>query len=159
MPYLEKDDYTIAIAIDHLDDVLTAAIESSGKSADTVRADAEATAQAQITAFVSSRYDIDTEFAIVAPNARSRMVIKCVVDIALYHLHMTINPRNIPAIRQLNFDGCMDYLAGVREGKMALPNVALLPDASRVDATTMLSQRKFISKAFTDRSILDGDTL
>jgi len=158
MAYLDIDDYTISISVTHLNEILTAAIAGSGKTAAQVRQDAEDTTEATIRAYTAKIYDMDAEFLLTG-SARAKMVVKCMVDISLYTLHMTINPRNIPAIREANYERCITFLDEVKEGKMILIGVDELPEATREDYITVTSQRKFISKPFTDRSILDNDTL
>lgn len=150
MAYLDKPDYTISASILHVDEILAAAAESSAKTQDQIRLEAELTAQAKIEAFTQARYDIATEFAKTAPDtARSRMVIQCNVDIAFFYLHKTINPNNIPTLRINAFEMCLEQLAEIQNGTMALIGVDLVVDPDAV-GSTIKSQRKFISKPFQD---------
>ena len=151
MAYLQKEDYTISASIQYLNDILAAAAEASAKSEDVIRLEAELTAEAQIRAFVSSRYDIDPEFVKTAPDAtRARMVIKCNVDMALYHLHFTINPRNVPKFRITAYEDCLEQLKSIQDGDMQLIGVFELEDP--LVSTVITSNRKFISQSFKDRA-------
>lgn len=149
MPYLEKEDYTISVPILHLDEIMQQAAQASGKTEDTIREESELTAQAFITSHVKDQYDIDAEFIKVAPDAtRARMIIKCMVDISLYYLHHTINPRNIPALRNKAYEDCANMLKDIQEGTLTLIGVEPLPNP--LPFTLMASQRKFVSKPFQD---------
>lgn len=152
MAYLEKEDYTISSSIEDLDKIMTAAAQSSGKTQDVIRQESEDTAEATIRSYTEARYDMDSEFVKDAPDAtRARMVIKCMVDISLYFLHHTINPRNIPKLREKAYMDCIDTLKGIRSGSMTLVGVPELTDP--LTFTVINSQPKFISKPFQDLSI------
>lgn len=152
MPYLDKEDYTISCPILHLDEIMSEAAESSGKSEDVIRGEAEDLADAEIQSLLSSRYEIATELAKTTPDAtRARMIMKCMVDITLYHLHFTINPRNIPKIRDKAYDHCKDFLKAAQSGDVLVVGVTLVTDA--ISNTEIVSQSKFISKPFTDLSL------
>lgn len=150
--YLEKEDYTISVPILHLDQIMSEAAESSGKTEDVIRGEAEDLADAQIQSLLSSKYEIATELAKTAPDpTRARMIMKCMVDISLYHLHFTINPRNIPEIRMTAYDSCVDFLKAAQAGDVLVIDVPLVEDA--ISNTEIVSQSKFISKPFTDLSL------
>lgn len=152
MAYLDKEDYTISVPILHLDEIMDEAAELSGKTEDVIRGEAEQLADAQIQSMLSSKYDIATELAKTSPDAtRARMIMKCMVDISLYHLHFTINPRNIPEIRMKAYDDCKDMLKAAQEGTLLIIGVALVVGA--ISNTEIVSQSKFISKPFTDLSL------
>jgi hypothetical protein len=154
MAYLEKEDYTISASILHVDEIMTAAAESSGKSQDVIRGESEDTAEAQIRAYAASRYDMAAEFAKDAPDAtRARMIIKFMVDISLFHLHFTINPRNIPTLRIKAYESSLETLQAMQEGSMTLIGV---PEVTEPLVSTFLnSQRKFISRSFQDNTLID----
>lgn len=153
MAYLGKEDYTISSSIEDFNKILTAAARASTKPEDQIREESELTAQELITSYTSSRYDIALEFAKDSPDAtRSRMIIKCNVDISLYYLHHTINPRQVPRTIKQNYDDCVSRLKGYQEGSMILPAVTQIEDP--ITNTTIVSQPKFISKPFQDRKII-----
>ena len=151
MAYLEKEDYTISVPILHLDEIMEEAAEASGKTEDVIRGEAETLADAEIQSFLTSKYEIATELLIDAPAIRAAMIKKCMVDISIYHLHFTINPRNIPELRVKAYDKCIDTLKAAQEGRILIIGVPLVVDA--VSNTTIVSQSKFISKPFKDLSL------
>lgn len=152
MAYLEKADYTISVSHTHLDEILSAAVSGSGKAEDVVRQEAEDTAEAQIRSYTQAKYDVATEFAKTAPDAtRARMIIKCMVDISLYHLHFTINPRNIPKLRADAYDNCIEHLKAIQKGTMVLVGVDEVE--SPLNHTFINSQIKFVSKPHQDLSL------
>ena len=152
MPYLDKEDYTISVPILHLDEILDEAAEASAKTEDVIRGEAEQLADAEIQAYLSYKYDIATELLKTAPDAtRARMIMKCLIDISLYHLHFTINPRNIPQLRMDAYNNCIDFLKAAQAGNVLVVGVPLLPDV--ISNTEIQSQKKFISKPFTDGSL------
>ena len=151
MPYLQKDDYTISIPIEHLNEVLAEGIIDSGKTDDQVRETAEQWAIDIYTWFVQGRYDIAVEFAKISPDtARKIVVINCIVDLALYQIH-TISPRNIPAWVQKNYDQCIEMLKMIADGSMDLVGVPEVENP--IAGTELKSNCKFISKPFTDSSL------
>lgn len=157
MAYLDKQDYTISSSIEDLNRYLTAAAQDSTKTQDEIRLEAELTAQAVIQSYTKSVYDIATEFAKVAPDAtRARLVIKCNVDISIFYICQTINPRNVPSRVMEAYERCIENLEAVRRGELALIGVPEYPedDETKIVHTVITSQRKFISKPHQDQSII-----
>ena len=148
MAYLEKPDYTISIAITHLDEILVQAADTSGKTADDVRLEAELVAQAEIAVYLSNRYDVAAEFAINAPAARSALMKKCVVDIALFNIHHTISARDIPEMREKNYQKCIEMMEAVRDKGLTFPG--LVPVTDPLEKTFIGSQRKFVSRPYQE---------
>ena len=166
MAYLEKDDFTRFIAVTLLDEILLQAAEASGLegSEDTVMENAIAQAQAEVKGYLNKQWDMDAEFALT--TGRNENVMRATLHIAIYNLHFTCNPHDIPEMRQKIYDrlvGKDGELAQVREGILdwSLPEYA--PDDDGNDPTegfgrtTLRSARKFISKEFTDPTIIDPD--
>jgi hypothetical protein len=151
MAYLAKEDYTISTPILHLNEIMGEAAEASGKTEDVIRQEAETLADAEIQSLLSSKYEIATELLIDEPATRAAMIKKCMVDISLYHLHFTINPRNIPQLRVTAYEHCKDFLKAAQEGNVLVVGVPLVVDA--ISNTEIVSQSKFISKPFTDLSL------
>jgi len=163
MAYLVKDDYTLHISIDHLDQILDQAMTSSGKTADQIRTEAEETAKAEITSYLSAKYEIENEFDIdgsSAPNDRNRLIKKCMIDISLYHIYFTVVARDIPESRQLLYERCVDMLKQYRDAELdfGLPIKDTdgdgVPNVSRV---RLKSKQKFISRPFTDLSLMNNE--
>lgn len=53
----------------------------------------------------------------VTLDPRNPKIVTCTVDLALYHLHSRINPRNIPELRGIRREDSINWLEGVRENK------------------------------------------
>lgn len=162
MAYLVKDDYTLHISIDHLDRILTQAANTSGITSDAIREESELTAQAEINAYISEYYQSVNEFLIdgaTSPSTRNKMVKKCVIDISLYHIFHTINPRDIPENREKNYDDCINMLKAYREGNLnfGLPIVEdpENPGEPQVSRIMIDSNVRFVSKPFRDVNLFE----
>lgn len=156
MAYLAKADYTISIAITHLDEILGQAAATSGQSADTIRLQAELVAQSEIAAYISNRFNVNAEFAKdSADTTRAPLMKKCVVDIALYNIHHTVAPRDIPEMREKIYHDWIEMLEAIRDGKMTF--TGLTPVADPLEKTFIGSQRKFISRPYQDASLQETE--
>lgn len=160
MAYLEESDYTISIAVDHLGEILEQAAFNSGLTEDNVRANAEAWAKALIKSYLTTKYNITGEFALNSPDAsRNILVIQVAVDLALCQLHKTINPRDIPELREKACEAAIQWLKDARDGTVVVDLPAQTPPAGEVvyARSHIGSQRKFISKPYSDRSVIGED--
>jgi hypothetical protein len=63
-------------------------------------------------------------------DPRSRQVVKCVVDIALYYVHDRIAPRNVPDLRIKNYDDSIKKLKKFAEGDTTNIKMPLIQPAS-----------------------------
>ncbi len=159
MAYLQKDDYTIAISMEKLNEVLEQAAEQTSFTEDTVRENSELTAQAEIKAYLNYRYVMDTEFAKVPPvppaaDTRYKLTVKCTVNCSIYNLHMTINPRDVPEKVEKAYEQCMEMLDAARRGELEL-DLPLQDDAK--EYVKAGSNVKFVSKPFLDQTIYNDD--
>lgn len=160
------------IAINLLDEILEQAVETSGKTEDECLNEATDSAIAEVRGYLnrkSNLYDIAAEFEKESDATdRNLNVIRAVIHIALYNLHFTINPHDIPEMRQKAYDrlvGKDGELSQVREGVLDWE----LPDREPEDPddgddsndpigrTEIGSARKFISKEFTDPAMQYND--
>lgn len=66
-----------------------------------------------------------TEFK--AGDTRNPTVLMYTIDIALYHVHTRLNPRQIPEIRVNRYQAAIDYLKDVAEG-VVTPSVPIRKD-------------------------------
>jgi vesicle coat complex subunit len=151
MPYLQKSDYTISIAIDHLDEILEQAANTSGLTQDQVRAKHENLAASTIKSYLKSKYAIDSELGKTFSQERDEMVLSIYIDLAICSLHKTINPRDIPELRDIACKQALQSLKDIRDGLLSL-NVATFA-TDPVYVTELGSQTKFISKPFSDASL------
>ena len=49
---------------------------------------------------------------------RNMSIVRTVIDLSLFDLHNTINPRNIPALRKTNYDNAIKYLDALMSGML-----------------------------------------
>lgn len=165
MAYLATDDYTLRIGVSHLTEILQQAIEQTGLTVDQVRANAESWARAMITGYLISQYDIAGEFAIAAPAVRNFQIMQAVIDLALYTLHKTINPRDVPDHIEKAYGNTMQWLGDARDKKIVVALNPPLDKALQAGATkdvhfpqTFLdSQQKFVSKPYQDKRLFDTE--
>lgn len=158
MAYLEKGDYTLHISIDHLDQILTQAANTSGRTVDQIREEAEKTAESKILSILKGYFDIETELALTPAGNRNRLIKMAMVDISLYHIHFTINPRDIPEMRRTLYNDSIQMLKDAQNGVIDI--LLPVPDADADGESDTGYGRimigyhtKFISKPFTDPSI------
>lgn len=159
MAYLSEDDYTISISKTNLDEILTQAADTSGFSTDQVRQNAELTAQAEMRAYLYPIYAIDGEFQKSSPDtSRERLTIKMCVDIALYNIHFSVTPRDVPDSRKRAYDSAIEMLKAFRDGHLvsALPRTPVSVSGGARNFE-IYSERKFISKQFDDSLLLNPD--
>jgi|ADGO01.1.fsa_nt_gi hypothetical protein len=159
MAYLAKSDYTLSIAIDHLDEILEQAALDSGLTPDNVLANAEAWAKALIKSYLVGKYDINTEFAKNSPDpGRNILVMQVMIDLSLCQIHKTINPRDIPELREKACDAAMQWLKDARDGVVIvdLPPAPVDPGQQIYNTTYLNSNKKFVSKPFSNASLFDG---
>jgi hypothetical protein len=156
MAYLDTADYSLRISVDHLiTDILPEAAEKSGLSLDQVRANAENYAKAFVKSYLVGRYNIDAEYSNTGLG-RNYLIIKAVVDMALCTLHKTINPRDVPEHIANACTETEEWLEEVRDGKIIVDLPAKptgTGDVIGMQNTFLGSQKKFISKPYTDASI------
>lgn len=154
MAYLAKDDYTLHISIDHLDRILTQASTSSGKTELQILEEAEATAESEILSYLTGQYEIETELAKSATDTdRNRLIKKCMIDISLYHIFFTVNPRDIPESREKLYNHCIMSLKAYRNNELNFGLAVVDVDAdgiADVGRFSFGSHKKFISRPFTD---------
>jgi hypothetical protein len=156
MAYLTEDDYTLAIGLENLREILAQAADLSGKSEDQIRAFAESYARSYVTSKLKSKYQIGNEYAKDGSSSTSRdmLIVAVTIDLTLCTLHKTINPRDIPELRQKACDAAVIWLNEVRDG-ITLIDVPVISDGTAEKRTFLGSQIKFISKPFSDASLTD----
>jgi hypothetical protein len=116
MPYLETSDYLVQIQDVNLQQIIN--------SNEAIRTSANNLAISEATSYLTQKYDIDTELALTGTD-RDPQFLKACIDIALYHLHSRIAPRNIPELRVYNYIGNPEDRAIVM-GKVIYPTYCAL---------------------------------
>lgn len=101
MAYLNTDDYLL-----HIQDVNMQQIINSNEA---IRESANLLAISEARSYLIQKYDIDAELLKTGTN-RDAQMLSVVVDIALYHLHSRIAPRNIPELRQSRYENALSWL-------------------------------------------------
>lgn len=143
MAYVAKDDFSLRIQRDHLDDLLTQAAEDTGLSTSDVLDQHIQTGEDEITAYLSHRYDIAAEL-VKTGDLRSNILVLCCLDCALYHLFQSITPKDIPMNRETLYMDSRDRLDRMREGEIYPPGVDLLPDADIKGKPSLFSNTAFV---------------
>src|ERR1035437_7108150 len=67
---------------------------------------------------------------------RNQQIVMYMIDIVLYHMHSRINPRNVPQLRMVRYDGmgphqgggAIGWLKGVASGKTNLDAKEIIPE-------------------------------
>jgi hypothetical protein len=160
MAYLSKDDYTLRISVEHLDEVLEEAAQDSALSVDQIRNNAESWAQALVKSYLVSKYNIAAEYALdSASSARNFLIKQVTIDLALCTLHKTINPRDLPEHISKACDASMLWLEQARDGVIVVDLTPQTPASGEIiyQRSFIGSQRKFISKPYSDRSVIGED--
>lgn len=152
MAYLKKSDYSLRIAIDHLDEILTQAANTSGLTSDQVRENAENLAYAEIRSFLISKYKIAVELAIdSASTSRNFLTLAWAIDISIYTIHFTVNPRDIPETREKLYKAAIDGLKAARDANIVLEIAQ--NDTFYTRHLIGSNVNKFVSHEFTDPTL------
>lgn len=105
--FIDKADYNTSINDNVLDQIT--------QFDDTKLDRAEAVAISKVKSFLASRFDTAAIFSQTGTN-RHPMVLDCCLKIALFELHMLINPRKVPTYRIEANDRAENWLKMVQEG-------------------------------------------
>jgi hypothetical protein len=52
-------------------------------------------------------------------DIRDQKILQVLIDIVLYHIHKRVSPRQVPQHRLFNHDLAINWLTGLRDGKLA----------------------------------------
>lgn len=74
------------------------------------------------TQTTAGNYPNDTNFFTFGDD-RDPVIVTYCIDIALYHVHSRINPRNIPQLRIDRYDMAMAWLKGIKTGESPVFNL------------------------------------
>lgn len=83
-------------------------------------------AQAEMESYLNQRFDVAVEFAKTGDD-RNPLLVMYLMDMALYHLHTRITPRNIPEVRGIRYENAINWLNKVASGKLT-PQLTRLAD-------------------------------
>ena len=158
MAYLAKDDYTLRISLEYLDEVLATAANTSGLQPLNVLSNAESWGMATIKSYLTTNYNIAAEFGKTG-TSRNFQIMQVLIDLVQCTIHKTINPRDVPEHVENSCKEAIAWLMDARDGKIVVD----LPVTTNTDGTvnhnkTFLdSQQKFISKPYQDLSITQNN--
>jgi phage gp36-like protein len=101
MAYLNAIDYITQIQDVNLQQIINSNVA--------IRENADLLAQAEARSYLIQKYDFDAEM-LKTGTARDPQLLAYIIDIALYHLHCRIAPRNIPELRQTRYENAIAFL-------------------------------------------------
>lgn len=81
---------------------------------------------AESRSYLIQKFDIDAEIQKTLTN-RDLQLVSCNVDIALYHLHCRISPRNIPELRLTRYENAIEWLKMCSQGIVTPAIAKILP--------------------------------
>ena len=84
----------------------------------------------EATGYLTARYLTDEIFNKTGSD-RNGMIIMRVVDIALYHIHARLNPKEIPEIRAKRYDDAIKWFLDVNSGIINPPGLPKPEDNSK----------------------------
>ena len=77
------------------------------------------TAVAEANSYLAGRYDVTAAFA-AEGTARNPILVLRVVDMAVYHLHAAIDPRNVNDLRRDRYAEALSWLKGLNKGDFTI---------------------------------------
>jgi phage gp36-like protein len=101
MAYLSPTDYTLQIQDVNLQQIINSNVA--------IRENAELLAEAEARSYLIQKYNFDAEMLKIG-TARDPQLLAYIIDIALFHLHSRIAPRNVPELRQTRYENAVAWL-------------------------------------------------
>jgi len=101
MAYLNGTDYLLQIQDVNLQQIINSNVA--------IRENADLLAEAEARSYLIQKYDFDAEL-VKTGTARDPQLLAYIIDIALFHLHSRIAPRNVPELRQTRYDNAIAWL-------------------------------------------------
>jgi phage gp36-like protein len=120
MFFLLQSDFDVAIKAENLDKILV----NKPINLDAV----VMAAVEEVQSYLRSKFDVADIFN-AEGDARNQQIIMYTTDIALYHLHTSIAPRQIPEMRYERYNQAIEWLKGCSKGTI-VPNLPQLPTES-----------------------------
>lgn len=109
MAYLNTTDYNLQISDVNIQQIIN--------SNEAVRDQANLLAVAEVRSYLIQKYDIDLELTKTGSN-RDAQMLSTIIDVALFHLHSRIAPRNIPELRQTRYENAIMWLNQCAKGEV-----------------------------------------
>lgn len=101
MAYLQCDDYLLQIQDVNLQQIIN--------NNEAIRENAGLLAEAEARSFLIQKYDFESELS-KSGTERDPQLLAYIIDIALFHLHSRIAPRNVPELRQTRYENALAWL-------------------------------------------------
>jgi phage gp36-like protein len=114
MGLITKDDFGSAIKNRVLDQIT--------EFDDSKLATAIQIAETEVKGYLNTRFVVAEIFA-QTDDARDAKVVSCCVDIALFHLHKTLNPQKTPKHREASYENAINWLESVQAGRIDPPEL------------------------------------
>jgi phage gp36-like protein len=121
--FIEKSDFDASVHAEILD-----AITRSDEGVLVICVDR---AIAEMTGYISGRYDANAIFAATG-NARLQIVVMMCLDIAVYHIYCIGNPAKLSEIRKERYERAVSWLKGVQKGAVSIPGAPLVQEGEAV---------------------------
>lgn len=83
----------------------------------------------EVKAYLTARYNVDEEFAKTG-NARNKLVVKLVREVALYNCYKISNPVNMPESRVQIYKDTIAFLKDVQAERATIKELSRLTDAT-----------------------------
>ena len=109
MSFILKEDYGGVIKEDYLDDIT--------QMDDIILEQVQARAISLMKSYLTNRFDVEAIFSKTGTD-RNGVVLMYAMDITLYLLHKSTNPRKVPKNRHESYQEAMAWLEGVNELKI-----------------------------------------
>jgi phage gp36-like protein len=119
MAYLQNTDYNLLIQDANLQQIISAN--------EAIRTQANILAESEARSYLIQKYDFDAEVVKTGLD-RDPQLLQCILDIALYHLHTRISPRNIPELRETRYDNAIMWLKMCATGQVT-PKLTIISPA------------------------------
>jgi phage gp36-like protein len=129
------------------DQLIQAEIKSAISSDPLVWNTAQLQAETEVTSYLRGRYDVATAMALTGTARNAHLVMLC-IDIALYHTHSRISPRNIPELRALRYEQAIDWLKAVAKGDLIADLPVLQTPAGEQIIPTKFGSNKKLSHEY-----------
>ena len=116
--FISDQDYSVIIG--------ESALKVVSQVSDTVRANAEAQAQEEVSGYLRPTYDVDAIFS-ATDDDRNPLIVLYTCDIALYHMSASLPQKMGSEVRKDRYDRAIHWLADVQAGRI-VPDLPQLTD-------------------------------
>lgn len=116
--FISDQDYSVVIG--------EAALKVISQVNETVRDNAEAQAQEEISGYLRPKYDVAAIFSATEAD-RNPLIVMYTCDIALYHMSAALPQKMGSEIRKERYDRAIRWLSDVQAGRIT-PDLPLLTD-------------------------------